>query len=695
MKLFFYQFSMWIILLFSLFWSSFPQGEVGNVEMKKKNFAAQTTGAELVDYSPKSGKGFKYLLSDDRDKYALFNCNEKTWVVIALSEEIIIESFLIGSHERYSSIVKDFQILVSSSYPTVDWIDLGNYTAVADLGDQLFLIKNRRNVHVRFFKFIMHSYNFHENICTMSQIKVFGKNIYESLKYIAEEDEVMRKNTLEGEGEADNQTVFAPLDLDLVNLQPIEPIPSLEAVSTNVLAPEFVQEISLSDSSEVSSPSVIPEVQEETTPQIIDSGPQNPLDLDSINEFTPSTGAEHNHNDPIAVSPQVLEDPFSETQWHLIQSSLYRENFPELFYQKALRKIQRIFFHPTNPQGEELTQNSLDSFLSRFRSKESAKCDEQPEYPSCSSLKPDESEIPPTVEETISFSTMKKEKTEVPPPPVEDTQKSNGEVDEQPVLESLPHPVIHTHPLKTEEVGTGNKDFPPTVIEHPVQTVQEKEKLPTSVTTAQNQQHSVVASSSSSSSSEVKPVEGDKKTVKKEELPVVDIITTSSSITNSVSSENGSLAKKTTTQVYPSFSQVPPPNITTEDSASIAIVEGVVDAHKSFNDIVVVPSSANLTATASVSVPATLSSLIPSGSHASTGVDCLTVLKFAEFRKKRLKEIEKDPTGGSSSVNGEADKGNIFNKLFYRIRTIEANEEVIGTFFDEVKRKKNEKISVK
>jgi hypothetical protein len=683
MKLFFYQFSMWIILLFSLFWSSFPQDEVSNVEMKKKNFAAQTTGAELVDYSPKSGKGFKYLLSDDRDKYALFNCNEKTWVVIALSEEIIIESFLIGSHERYSSIVKDFQILVSTSYPTVDWIDLGHYTAVADLGDQLFLIKNRRNVHVRFFKFIMHSYNFHENICTMSQIKVFGKNIYESLKYIAEEDEVMRKNTLEGEGEADNQTLFAPQDLDLVNLQPIEPVPSLETVSTNVLAPEFVQEISLSDTPEVSSPSAIPEVQEEIiTPQIIDSVLQNTVASDrSLNEFSPSTGSEHNHNEPLAVSPPAVEeDPFSETQWHLIQSSLHRENFPELFYQKALRKIQQIFFHPTNPQGEELTQKSLDSFLTGFRSKESAKCDEQPDYPSCSSLKPDESETPPTVEETISFSAMKKEKTEVQQPPVDDILNGNSEDDEPPVLESLSHPVIHTHPLKIEEVGTGNKESPPTAIEHPVQTIQEKEKLPTAAVSAAQNQHSVASSSASSSlssSSEVRPVDGDKKTGKKEEVPIE--ISTSSSITNSVPSENGSLAKKTATQVNSSILQASP-NITTEESASIAIVEGVIDTHKPFNDTV--PSSANLT-TASVSVPATLSSLIPS--HPSTGVDCLTVLKFAEFRKKRLKEIEKDPTGSSSSVNGEAaDKGNIFNKLFYRIRTIEANEEVIGTFFDEV-----------
>ena len=52
------------------------------------------------------GKGYSNLLNDDKDKYAIALCSEKKWVVIGLSEDILISNVIIANYEKYSSRVK-------------------------------------------------------------------------------------------------------------------------------------------------------------------------------------------------------------------------------------------------------------------------------------------------------------------------------------------------------------------------------------------------------------------------------------------------------------------------------------------------------------------------------------------------------------------------------------------------------------
>jgi hypothetical protein len=83
--------------------------------------------------------GYSHLLSGDRDKYGISPCDEKKWVVIGLSEDVLVTSVALANFEKYSSMLKEFQLLASTSYPTEKWINLGVYEAQARLGEQ-FLI---------------------------------------------------------------------------------------------------------------------------------------------------------------------------------------------------------------------------------------------------------------------------------------------------------------------------------------------------------------------------------------------------------------------------------------------------------------------------------------------------------------------------------------------------------------------------
>lgn len=144
------------------------------------NFASQAAGAVVLGASP-AAKNFHYLLDDDMDRYGISPCNEKKWVVIGLSEDILISSVVLANFEKYSSFLKDFQLLASTVYPTEEWINLGTYTALPKLGEQTFNA-TQTSTYCRYVKFKFLSHYDTESLCTLSQIKVHGTTVIASFK---------------------------------------------------------------------------------------------------------------------------------------------------------------------------------------------------------------------------------------------------------------------------------------------------------------------------------------------------------------------------------------------------------------------------------------------------------------------------------------------------------------------------------
>ena len=168
------------------------EGEDLSPEGKKLiNFASLAAGAVVLE-KPKSSKGYSNLLNDDRDKYGISPCKDKKWLVIGLSEDILVRTVVMENYEKYSSLLHEFQVLGSTSYPASEWYDFGNYTAEARLGAQYFHLEHPAWARYLKFKFLtMHGSEFY---CTLSQIKVFGSTVLETFKREVEISELEMLN---------------------------------------------------------------------------------------------------------------------------------------------------------------------------------------------------------------------------------------------------------------------------------------------------------------------------------------------------------------------------------------------------------------------------------------------------------------------------------------------------------------------
>lgn len=83
--------------------------------------------------------------------------------------QVLIRSVVITSYEKYSSLVKDFQILASMTHPVTEWHDYGTYHAKPLLGSQSFNLTTPG--WGRYLKLKFLSEYGDEHYCTVSQIR--------------------------------------------------------------------------------------------------------------------------------------------------------------------------------------------------------------------------------------------------------------------------------------------------------------------------------------------------------------------------------------------------------------------------------------------------------------------------------------------------------------------------------------------
>lgn len=148
------------------------------------DYASKSAGALVIEKSG-SFKGTSNLLNGDRDKYAIAPCEENKFVVVSLSEDILVKVIKLANYERFSSTVKEFQVMGSQTMDT--WVDLGTYTAKSGNGEQLFELVDP--AWARYLKFKFLSHHGLEYYCTYSQIKVHGSTMVQGFHEQWEENE--------------------------------------------------------------------------------------------------------------------------------------------------------------------------------------------------------------------------------------------------------------------------------------------------------------------------------------------------------------------------------------------------------------------------------------------------------------------------------------------------------------------------
>ncbi len=92
----------------------------------------------------------------------------------------MVRAVVLVSYEKYSSLVKEFQVLGSLIYPTEEWMDLGRFITSGTLGEETFNLVQPAFARYLKFKFIAHVGN--EYYCTLNQIKVHGITAFENVQ---------------------------------------------------------------------------------------------------------------------------------------------------------------------------------------------------------------------------------------------------------------------------------------------------------------------------------------------------------------------------------------------------------------------------------------------------------------------------------------------------------------------------------
>jgi hypothetical protein len=162
------------------------------------DYASKSAGALILEKSPDM-KGASNLLNGDNDKYAIVPCSEKKFVVINLSEDILVKQVKLANYERFSSHLKDFQIMGSQTMG--EWVDLGTYTAEPGNGEQAFDLKEPEWARYLKFKFLTHHGS--EHYCTYSQIKVHGSTMLQGFHEQWDSQEDSDDGSQEGEADAE------------------------------------------------------------------------------------------------------------------------------------------------------------------------------------------------------------------------------------------------------------------------------------------------------------------------------------------------------------------------------------------------------------------------------------------------------------------------------------------------------------
>ncbi|CAN6458285.1 unnamed protein product [Victoria cruziana] len=158
-----------------------PGGIIHRVEPggKEFNYAAASKGAKVLDYN-KEAKGASNILDKDRDKYLRNPCSaEQKLVVIELSEETLVDTVVIANFERYSSKLKDFELLSSLVYPTESWAYLGKFRAENVKHAQRFALQEPK--WARYLKLNLLTHYGSEFYCTLSVIEVYGVDAIEKM----------------------------------------------------------------------------------------------------------------------------------------------------------------------------------------------------------------------------------------------------------------------------------------------------------------------------------------------------------------------------------------------------------------------------------------------------------------------------------------------------------------------------------
>ncbi|ROW12340.1 hypothetical protein VMCG_00610 [Cytospora schulzeri] len=167
--------------------------DAGKTCKERFSYSSFDGGATVLKTSP-GAKNAKAILVENKDSYMLFECKqENKFVVVELSEDILVDTVVLANFEFFSSMIRSFRVSVSDKYPVKieKWKDVGIFQARNSRDLQSFLVENPK-IWAKYIRIEFLSHYGNEYYCPVSLLRVHGTRMLDSWKDAeagAEEDE--------------------------------------------------------------------------------------------------------------------------------------------------------------------------------------------------------------------------------------------------------------------------------------------------------------------------------------------------------------------------------------------------------------------------------------------------------------------------------------------------------------------------
>lgn len=157
--------------------------DAGKTCKERFSYSSFDGGATVLKTSP-GAKNAKAILVENKDSYMLFTCSqENKFVIVELSEDILVDTVVLANFEFFSSMIRTFRISVSDKYPVKmeKWKDLGTFQARNSRDIQSFLVENPK-IWAKYIRIEFLSHYGNEYYCPVSLLRVHGTRMLDSWK---------------------------------------------------------------------------------------------------------------------------------------------------------------------------------------------------------------------------------------------------------------------------------------------------------------------------------------------------------------------------------------------------------------------------------------------------------------------------------------------------------------------------------
>ncbi|KAF7545905.1 hypothetical protein G7Z17_g8796 [Cylindrodendrum hubeiense] len=210
--------------------------DAGKTCKERFSYSSFDAGATVLKSGP-GAKNTKAILVENKDSYMLLECSTRQkFVIVELSDDILIDTIVLANFEFFSSMIRHFRISVSDRYPvkTERWRELGTFEARNSRDIQPFLIENPQ-IWAKYvqIEFLTHYGN--EYYCPLSLLRVHGSALLDSWKdsdpsrddelHAEHEPEILQLETQSEETKSSNEQKPADHKTAVHVSSPVEHLP--------------------------------------------------------------------------------------------------------------------------------------------------------------------------------------------------------------------------------------------------------------------------------------------------------------------------------------------------------------------------------------------------------------------------------------------------------------------------------------